>query len=301
MTSILHCLYEAQDPSLCESVAQQLQHGLSLHSTTLTPSDCLCIGYFLAHVCRTAAGEFKVNLYNCSIGDQCCKYLVSGLHTYLDTHSAMNTPLKVDMRNNDFSDHGVRRLLMLCITGCINVLNLSNNHLFSKHDSDAFTLLKNNTSLKVLWLVRCDLISKSAENLSKALTACKYLEELYLSGNALCDYGIRHLAHALQVNQSLKKLYLNNCHMTDMGLEYLATSLPHNRVLKELRLNSNYLTKKVLPTLTNYLPNNHTLIELWLPKDLALSTHSIETAINDIRKRSGLPLIKVKGMTSVPL
>ena len=71
--SLLHCLYEAQDPSLCESVAQQLQHGLDLHS--LTPSDCLTIGYFLSHVCKMAAGEFKVCLSNFSIGDQCCKYL----------------------------------------------------------------------------------------------------------------------------------------------------------------------------------------------------------------------------------
>ena len=50
LISLLHCLYEAQDPSLCESVAQQLQHGLNLGGTTLTPSDCLCIGHFLAHV-----------------------------------------------------------------------------------------------------------------------------------------------------------------------------------------------------------------------------------------------------------
>ena len=61
MVSLLHCLYEAQDPSLCESVAQQLQHGLSLWNTTLTPSDCLCIGYFLAYVCKMAAGELLLH------------------------------------------------------------------------------------------------------------------------------------------------------------------------------------------------------------------------------------------------
>ena len=69
---LLHCLYEAQGLSLCESVAQQLQYRLDLSGTTLTPSDCLCIGYFLAHVCKMAAGEFKVNVDSCSLGDQGC-------------------------------------------------------------------------------------------------------------------------------------------------------------------------------------------------------------------------------------
>ena len=89
MISLLHCLYEAQDPSLCESVAQQLQHCLDLQYTTLTPSDCLCIGYFLAYVCKMATGEFKMYLINCSIGDQGCTYLISGLQNVmcLDTHS----------------------------------------------------------------------------------------------------------------------------------------------------------------------------------------------------------------------
>ena len=95
LVSLLHCLYEAQGPSLCESVAQKLQYGLYLSGTTLTPSDCLCIGYFLALVCKMTAGEFKVYLDNCSIGDQGCKYLVSGLHKYLDTHSAVTTLLHI--------------------------------------------------------------------------------------------------------------------------------------------------------------------------------------------------------------
>ena len=86
MVSLLHCIYEAQDPCLCESVAQQLPYGLYLSGTILTPSDCLCIGYFLAHVCKMFVCKFKVNLDSCSIGDQGCMYLVSGLYKCLDIH-----------------------------------------------------------------------------------------------------------------------------------------------------------------------------------------------------------------------
>ena len=193
MASLLNCLYEAQDPSLCESVAQQLRHGLVLSYTTLTPSDCLCIGYFLAHVCKMAAGEFEVDLGSCSIGDQGCKYLVSGLHKYLDTHSVVTTLLSMDMYNNAISHHGVHHLSTLLNISCINVLNLKDNDLVSKQDAIHGTLaeqLKNNTTLKQLWLWQCGLNSQSAESLAEALTTNKHLEQLGVSRNALCDDGI---------------------------------------------------------------------------------------------------------------
>ena len=309
LLSLLHCLYEAQDPSLCETVAQQLYHGLTLKGTTLTPSDCLCIGYFLAHVCKMAAGEFTVNLGGCSISDQGCKYLVSGLHKYLDTHSAVTTLLSMDMYSNAISHHGVHHLSTLLKIGCTNDLNLNYNDLVSKQDAIHGTLakqLKNNTTLKQLWLHRCGLNSQSAESLAEALTTNKHLELLNVSNNALCDDGIQHLAHALRVNHGLKELYLWSCDMTDVGLECLAKALQHNNVLTKLDIsdvsaanNRNRLTEKIVPVLTECLLNNHTLNEVWLPGNLKSSTASIEKAVNDVRKRSELPL-KVSGM-SVPL
>ena len=313
MLSLLHCLYEAQDPSLCESVAQQLQHGLDLMYTTLTPSDCLCIGYFLAHVCKMAAGEFKVDLESCSIGDQGCKYLVSDLHKCLDTHSAVTTLLHMDMRLNAISYHGLHHLSTLLKIGCIDYLNLSDNNLLSEQDAihatiDTFTeQLKYNTTLKTLRLQGCGLTSLSAESLAEALTTNKCLEELSISDNALCDDGIQHLAHALRVNQGLKALWLMSCGMTDVGLECLAKSLQHNNVLTQLHVwnfggedNPNRVTEKIVPVLTECLQNNHTLTELVLPTNLESSTTSIEEAVDDVRKRSGLSLIKVSGMY-VPL
>ena len=299
--SLLNCLYEAQDPSLCESVAQQLQHRLNLGGTTLTPSDCLCIGYFLAHVCKMTAGEFKVKLNSCSIGDQGCKYLVSGLHKYLDTHSAVTTLLCMDMDSNAISHHGVHHL---------STLLKDDNDLVPKQDAICGTLakqLKNNTTLKQLWLDGCGLNSQSAESLAEALTTNKHLELLSVSKNALCDDGIQHIAHALSINQGLKTLYLWSCGMTDVGLEGLARSLLHNNVLTKLDIsdvsspyNRNRLTEKIVPVLTECLQNNHTLTDLKLPKNLVSSIARIKKAVNDVRKRSGLPLIEVTG-TFVPL
>ena len=311
MLSLLHCLYEAQDSSLCESVAQQLQRRLDLRYTTLTPSDCLCIGYFLAHVCKMAAGEFNVNLESCSIGDQGCKYLVSGLHKCLDTHCAVTTLLHIDMDSNAISHHGVHYLSTLLKIGCIDYLDLSYNNLLSEQDTihaaiDTFTeQLKYNTTLKTLWLQGCGLTTLSAKSLAEALTTNKHLEKLNITNNALCDDGIQHLAHALRVNQGLKELSVVSCGMTNVGLECLAKSLQHN-ILNELQVwnvtekNPNRITDKIVPVLTECLQNNRTLIWLVLPENLKSSTTSIEEAVSDVRKRSGLPHIKVTGMY-VPL
>ena len=91
--------------------------------------------------------------------------------------------------------------------------------------------------------------------------------------------------------------------MTDVGLECLAKSVRHNKCLTELDIsnhfnvkNPNSLAEKIVPVLTECLQNNHTLTVLVLPRNLKSATTSMEKAVNDVRKRRRLPLIKVKGM-----
>ena len=136
--------------------------------------------------------------------------------------------------------------------------------------------------------------------MAEALTTNKHLKVLFLSDNALCDDGIQHLAYALRVNQGLKVLYLMSCGMTDVGLECLVKSLQHNYILNGLYVgnisrNQNRLTEKIVPDLVEYLQSNRTLTGLELPGNLNSSTGSIEEAVNDVRKRNGLPFISVQG------
>ena len=167
--------------------------------------------------------------------------------------------------------------------------------------------LRINQGLKKLDLCRCSLIPISAKNLAEALSTNKHLEELNISGNPLCDDGIQHLAHALRVNQGLKKLWLMSCGMTDVGFECLAKSLQDNNVLNILKLfnsanhtcDGNKVTKKITTVLIECLKNNHTLTQLVLPKNLGSSAFNIKKAVNDVRNRSGLPLIRVDAGMSI--
>ena len=68
LISLLSCLYEAQDSSLCSYVGEKLDHMLILDSILLSPLDCLCNGYFLSSVI------FQVQnwLLACAIGSAIC-------------------------------------------------------------------------------------------------------------------------------------------------------------------------------------------------------------------------------------
>ena len=71
LLSLLHCLFEAQDETLCQLVAKELKGELGgLEGISLSPADCLSVGYFLTH-CR----QFKVHLRGCSMGADGCKAL----------------------------------------------------------------------------------------------------------------------------------------------------------------------------------------------------------------------------------
>ena len=71
LLSLLHCLFEAQDETLCQLVAKELKGELTgLQNISLSPADCLSVGYFLTH-CR----RFKVILASCSKGADGCKAL----------------------------------------------------------------------------------------------------------------------------------------------------------------------------------------------------------------------------------
>ena len=70
LLSLLHCLYDAQDSSLCQLVADQLESKLDLNNTTLGIAECFSLQYFLTHL-----ENFDIKLYNCSIDGVKCKAL----------------------------------------------------------------------------------------------------------------------------------------------------------------------------------------------------------------------------------
>ena len=120
-----------------------------------------------------------------------------------------------------------------------------------------------------------------------------------MSDNTLDDDGIQHLADALRVNKDLKQLYLICCWITLSGTIHLAEALAGNKCLEKLSISCNRKLvsgdKLTIQKISEYLQNNHILTELHLYGDWSCACkHEIESAVNDIRKRHGLPLLCVR-------
>jgi len=93
LLSLLHCLYEARDISLCNFVAAQLNGELDLSDESISPVDCLSVGYFLNSVSHAISGKFKVNLTYCGINGYSISLLLKELSEY---SGSSGIPARVD-------------------------------------------------------------------------------------------------------------------------------------------------------------------------------------------------------------
>ena len=93
-------LYEAQDVSLCQFVVFHLDGHLDLSYTTLSPVDCLTVGYFTSCICNAGSGKFTAELQSCSLDDYRVTYLTkdlcrSGSSGRLRTHNLATADTEV--------------------------------------------------------------------------------------------------------------------------------------------------------------------------------------------------------------
>ena len=312
LLSLLHCLYEAQSPSVCESIISYLQCGLNLSEMSLTPLDGLCVGYFVSCVCLTEGKEFKIILNGCGIDDGICKYLIKGVKTC--TSSCVTTgTLSLDLSNNNIHEQGVGHVAEI---QCISTLSMNmNKHLMDQGAFHLAELLKQNTILSHLSLANCGLTFNGAKSIAFGLTTNSSLKVLNLSNNELFDSGIEYISHALKINHALKELSLECCGMTDDGFESIAVSLEKNTTLEFLSLSNatcvtcgtshsyvirndkgnpyNTFTDEGISTVTEYLQNNDNLLILQLPRSFHLLAPVVQEIINVRRKKHNLSLIEI--------
>ena len=216
IVSLLHCLYEAQDPSLCQFVAEQrkLRNGLYLNNTTLIPVDSLAIGYFLCSVTHAPCNmeEFRVDLGNCSLGDAGTKSLMQSILKNVHPHDqgAVNVPLKFFLCDNEIHEEGASHIAeMLNSTSIVSKLILSRNPIGDKGLQAIFKALKRNKTLKILSVHNCDLSDTGVTSLADALQTNTTLEVLNCTSNeGVTKNGLVHLTDVLSKQSGLVKLWL---------------------------------------------------------------------------------------------
>ena len=179
LLSLLHCLYEAQDLSLCKFVASSLNGELVLSKNTLSPMDCLVLGYFLSCVCLSISREFNVYFRWCSLDEYRVSFLVRELSKCSNSPKSL---LTLDLNNNNLSDGGVI------------------------HIAD---ILRQSNCLKTLDIYDCSVGDQGMKSLASSLVLNSSLEELSLSGNdVVTGVGLMALGQSLKRNRGLKRLWL---------------------------------------------------------------------------------------------
>ncbi len=279
LLSLINCLYEAEDSSLCVFVADLLNHDLDLGNTTMNPIDCLSLGYF-ASVCSNTSNEFTLSLSSCSIGDQGSKFLARGLSKCSHSQSMIS----LNLRHNDIHEEGIQHIVeVIENTSLISALDLSYNPIGNSGSSTLCEALSTNTSLKGLNLYDCSLSLDDHGAIPRLLSINTTLEYLNLSLNSIGNTELKNICESLSTNTSLKSLYLTESSLTisdDNGaalyqllkinnsLEYLdlsgntvtncrhiAAGLAVNKTLRRLNLGSCKLTDRSIEELSTGLIN----------------------------------------------
>ena len=209
LVSLLHCLYEAQDPSLCQFVAEQLRYVLYLINTLLTPVDSIAIAYFLSSVFLTSnVKEFFVNLSSSTLGDAGTKSLVQSICKCTHSHSTVNTHLGMDVRFNEIHQEGASHLAeVLNSTSIVSELWLGGNPIGDKGLQSIFDALKLNRILKCLGVSNCGMTDTGVASLADALHTNNTLKGLYMhDNNAITENGLTCLVEPLSRHSGLVTL-----------------------------------------------------------------------------------------------
>ena len=114
LLTIMRCCFEAnsqlQDQLLYQEINQRLNGRLYIFGVSLTPFDCMSVGYFLAFALRT--GELNVTLADCSIDDHSLGLLLVELSRHDEACPAgvLQGVTKLDIARNNIGDVGIALL-----------------------------------------------------------------------------------------------------------------------------------------------------------------------------------------------
>ena len=295
LVSLLHCLYEAQNPSLRQFVAKQLGGSLDLSDTSLTPVDCLAIGYFLSSVTLTTSNNkvFSVYLYRCSLGDAGTKSLMRYISRHVDPHSTVSTHLDMGLGLNEIHEEGASHIAeVLDNTNIVSRLRLYRNPIGDEGLQTIFNRLKQNNTLKTLNVSYCDMTDAGVPSLAEAMNINTTLESLDICDNPIGDKGLQTIFNGLKQNNTLRFLNVSHCGMTDAGVPSLAEAMNINTTLERLYIDGDdAITDNGLTCLVEVLSRSSRLVELWIP--IHLKVNEVRKTINKARKRSGLEAIVV--------
>ena len=253
---LLHCFFEAQQPSLCQLVDPRFipNEQEILNSRDLTPVDFLVVGYFITSLLSTSTAN-NIHLTVNRIDDHCLKMLLSELS------KSDGADLSLGLYSPSITEQGVSHIAShLKKSSAVKELLLSNGNMDS---GTGFLMiaevLLTNSSLTSLSLpcMGLHLTKEYCSVLTKLLQTNQSLRYLDLSSNSILDSSF---FEGLQRNTNLVKLNLSNTGIT--AARSLTTLLRVNKSLTYLDLSSNLTSDSGARCIFEGLQHNTTLVNL---------------------------------------
>ena len=314
LVAFFHCVYEAQDPDLCIFVAEKLlQRKLHLSFITLTPNDCLCIGYFIACVCSSSleTNPLEVDLSSAYIGDSGCKFLLKDIASISTQDVTTCTSLQLSLPGSQLSEVGLQSLadfLFSSNSQTLKKLTLGHKepsvavYIDSGSDASKSDLvlplskaLEINRTLTELSLVKSNLKINEANGqaLATMLKSNRSLYVLNLEGNPeVGDLGAMHLAEGLKINCTLKTLNLNDCGITSKGASNMAHALTFNKSLQNLDVERNKIMDAGIICFAKVLKANVSLTKLNLA-DCGMTDASLNVLGTCLAETSSIKTLRI--------
>ena len=99
------------------------------------------------------------------------------------------------------------------------------------------TMLSSNTTLKGLYLIKCNITDNGVRYICEGLTKNQTLIKLDIRGNRqITSVSTSTIADLIQTTTSLTRLYLNNTSLNNDDIKTICTSLNKNTTIRELYL-----------------------------------------------------------------
>ena len=242
---LLHCFFEAHEPSLCQIIRPTLATNINLKISG-NPSDYLAIGYFITSLLSTSSPDKQPVKLSCSIYDNddlhCLKLLVNELTKY-------------PLGEQPTATCALPRKLIFQLTNRKKYVPCTPLQMIADH-------LKLSPAIKEFVLYRGE---DRLFHIVQALQTNTSLTKVSLVG--LCppytDDDCSGFVEMLLVNKSLKHLHLSENLKTPI-LRCILEGLRHNSTLTHLILPSNifFLVDDTAKSFTTMLQLNKSLIHL---------------------------------------
>ena len=244
LITLFNNLYEVHDLFLCQFVASYVDL-LNVHGVSLSPLDCLSLGYFISMTCSDK--KKTALLDSCKIGDYGIKYLTkymcdsSRLKLNTQERNLSDTSgWSLDLQNNYIHEDGAASIakVLQCDSSVITSLNLNSNPIGGKGLQSISEALITNMSLVELDLHHCSLVmsEENGQVVTEMLCKNKSLRRLDLSYNSgVSETGLYYILEGLTNNSTLKELRMSD--ITSQGGKSLATVIATSTSIALVRLN----------------------------------------------------------------